>query len=59
MNLQLRSDDDGVVPSPLPEAAGYVVVVAVGLVFAVGVFPPNINSLCIRAKMNKYQEWLE
>lgn len=56
MNLQLRSDDDGVVPSPLPEAAGYVVVVAVGLVFAVGVFPPNINSLCIRAKMNKYQE---
>lgn len=36
MILQLRSDDDGVVPSPLPEVAGYVVVVAVGLVFALG-----------------------
>jgi hypothetical protein len=38
MNLLVRSDDDSVVPSPLPEAAGYVVVVAVGLVFAVGMF---------------------
>jgi hypothetical protein len=36
MNLQLRSDNDGVVPSPLPEAAGYVVVIGVGLVFALG-----------------------
>ncbi|UKZ63847.1 uncharacterized protein TrAtP1_005070 [Trichoderma atroviride] len=36
MNLQLRSDNDSAVPSPLPEAAGYVVVVAVGLVFALG-----------------------
>lgn len=30
MNVRLRSDNDGVVLSPLPEAAGYVVVVAVG-----------------------------
>ncbi|PTB46065.1 hypothetical protein M441DRAFT_126882 [Trichoderma asperellum CBS 433.97] len=36
MNLLPRSDNDGIVPSPLPEAAGYVVVVAVGLAFAVG-----------------------
>ncbi|KAL9485312.1 hypothetical protein ACSS6W_004101 [Trichoderma asperelloides] len=36
MNLMLRSDNDGVVPSPLPEAAGYVVVVVVGLAFAIG-----------------------
>lgn len=44
MNLLPRSDNDGIVPSPLPEAAGYVVVVAVGLAFAVGVFPLNTKS---------------
>lgn len=44
MNLMLRSDNDGVVPSPLPEAAGYVVVVVVGLAFAIGVFPLNTKS---------------
>ena len=41
MSLFLRSDDDSVVPSPLPQAAGYAVVVAVGLIFAVGMFRLN------------------
>jgi hypothetical protein len=40
MNVLLRSDDDTVVPSPLPQAAGYAVVVAVGLLFAIGLFIP-------------------
>ncbi|KAH0528200.1 hypothetical protein TsFJ059_003094 [Trichoderma semiorbis] len=35
MSLLLRSDDT-VVPSPLPQGAGYAVVVAVGLIFALG-----------------------
>ncbi|RFU75720.1 urea active transporter [Trichoderma arundinaceum] len=37
MSLHLRSDDDAVVVSPpLPQGAGYAVVVALGLVFAIG-----------------------
>jgi hypothetical protein len=44
MSLWLRSDNDGVVPSPLPEAAGYVVVAAVGLVFALGMLLLTIRA---------------
>lgn len=36
MSLFSRSDDGSIVPSPLPQSSGYVVVVAVGLVFAIG-----------------------
>lgn len=42
MSLLLRSDDDIVVATPLPQGAGYAVVVAVGLIFAIGSFPPSI-----------------
>ncbi|KAF6828169.1 urea active [Colletotrichum plurivorum] len=36
MSIYQRSGDDSVIPSPLPQSVGYGVVVAVGLVFALG-----------------------
>lgn len=39
MNLNQRSDETSVVPSPLPQSVGYGVVVVAGLAFAFGQSP--------------------
>jgi len=49
MDLAQRSDDNAIIPSPLPQSVGYGVVVAGGLAFAFGQnsFHQHLSGLLI------------